>query len=588
MGLLVSLLILIGAGKTHAQVSVNLIPSLPSGQPVGTEMVLWATAESPDGAQPVFQFSVRPAGEDWRIVSDFNIWPVWEWAALEEGYYDLRVIGLVPESGESGEKVIPFQIFSRARRYPVVTAASHPLVALYSAPACLGGTMWVRYRPLEGTFWQTTAAKPCNLKSLNFYVAGMRPNTTYILQQERWVAGGVDRGPMLFFRTGFPDAAVRSFRVTTPLNPDISWPQEVLLLTPISTLFDSPRDIPTAADIGGRLIWYYNERDAILRRPVEGGTMLLTTRQIYKDRILREIDLAGNTVRETNAGQVSSQLIAMGQDPINSFHHEALRLPNGHTVVIGSVERILTDVQGAGPVDVLGDMIIDLDENFQVTWAWNAFDFLDPYRTAIMGEICRSEGLGCPPVFLAETANDWLHSNSLYYDPRDGSLLLSIRHQDWVIKIDFQDGNGSGEVLWKLGADGDFDLIADDPWPWFSHQHDARMYGDLLTLYDNGNTRVLGPGGIGGNSRGQVWLLDEETMTAALVHNFDLGHYATALGSAQQLDNGNYHFNSGVLLERFPMFSQSLEVTPTGEEIFVFELDGAVYRSFRMESLYRP
>lgn len=66
-----------------------------------------------------------------------------------------------------------------------------------------------------------------------------------------------------------------------------------------------------------------------------------------------------------------------------------------------------------------------------------------------------------------------------------------------------------------------------------------------------------------------------------------MGYYASALGGAQRLGNGNFHFNGGILLGRFPMFSQSLEVTPTGEKVFVFELDGTVYRSFRVESLYK-
>src|SRR5262249_5782997 len=51
--------------------------------------------------------------------------------------------------------------------------------------------------------------------------------------------------------------------------------------------------------------------------------------------------------------------------------------------------------------------------------------------------------------------NDWLHDNSVDLTP-DGNLLLSSRHRDWLIKIDYRNGEGSGKVIWRLGKDGDF------------------------------------------------------------------------------------------------------------------------------------
>ena len=83
-------------------------------------------------------------------------------------------------------------------------------------------------------------------------------------------------------------------------------------------------------------------------------------------QIVREFDLTGMTVLETNAARVNEQLAAMGMRSISAFHHEARRLPDGKILVLAAVEQILTDVQGPGPVDVLGDMIIVMDSNLQV------------------------------------------------------------------------------------------------------------------------------------------------------------------------------------------------------------------------------
>ena len=40
------------------------------------------------------------------------------------------------------------------------------------------------------------------------------------------------------------------------------------------------------------------------------------------------------------------------------------------------------------------------------------------------------------------------------------SELLSMRHQDWVVKIDYRNGGGNGDILWRMGVDGDFQIAS--------------------------------------------------------------------------------------------------------------------------------
>src|SRR5206468_12476360 len=116
--------------------------------------------------------------------------------------------------------------------------------------------------------------------------------------------------------------------------------------------------------------------------------------------------------------------------------------------------------------------------------------------------------------------------------------------QDWVLKIDYRNGEGDGHVLWRLGQGGDFTVNSTDANPWFSHQHNAHYIDDsTLVLFDNGNTRRASDPNA--HSRGQVWTLDEQTMTATLVVNADLGNYSNAFGAAARLSNGDYSFTSG-------------------------------------------
>ncbi len=41
----------------------------------------------------------------------------------------------------------------------------------------------------------------------------------------------------------------------------------------------------------------------------------------------------------------------------------------------------------------------------------------------------------------------------------DGNLIISIRHQNWLVKIDYNNGAGAGDILWHLGYQGDFASI---------------------------------------------------------------------------------------------------------------------------------
>ncbi len=257
---------------------------------------------------------------------------------------------------------------------------------------------------------------------------------------------------------------------------------------------------------------------------------------------------------------------------------------------LADVEQILTDVQGPGSIDVIGDMIIVFDSQLNVLWTWDTFDHLDVTRKAVLGETCVAEG-ACAPYRLAADANDWTHGNSISQTP-DGNLLYSSRHQDWLIKIHYDNGAGDGHVIWRLGKDGDFEIQSSDIYPWFSHQHDANFETEdqsELTVFDDGNTRVSTLGS--GNSRGQVLQLDERNRVASFALNADLGVYSVALGSAQKLHDDDYFFDAEMHVFSGPNNTGgafSIEVNPSGTIVSEIEANVLLYRSFRMTSLYTP
>ena len=337
---------------------------------------------------------------------------------------------------------------------------------------------------------------------------------------------------------------------------------------------------PVARKLDGTLVWYYDSavHGAVnnLLRPLGQGLMMVIPGATYPHG-LRAIDLAGNTIWETNAGAISVRLAAMGLPPIQNFHHDALTLPNGMILALTNSQRQIEGAtQDDPPRQVIGDVLVLLDRDFNVHWVWDAFEKLDRKKKAILGE-------------MQGAAEDWTHGNALQY-LADGNILYSIRHWDWVIKIDFQDGMGSGDIIWRMGQDGDFAIQSDNPWPWFSHQHDAHFDGFHLWVFDNGNTRSAVPGQLD-NSRGQVYRIDLDTHIATLELNADLGGFSPALGSAQRLGNGNYQFLSGDLFDpnTGTYSSQSAEVSledGNSNVRYIFQTAAAAYRTFRIISLY--
>ena len=102
--------------------------------------------------------------------------------------------------------------------------------------------------------------------------------------------------------------------------------------------------------------------------------------------------------------------LALDHEPIYGFYHEAEYLPSGATVVLGITERTI-DFNGT-PTNYVGTMVVVLDEGFQATWAWDAFDHLDVNRRPILGETADANDV---PVNVVPNhpAVDWLHNKSV-------------------------------------------------------------------------------------------------------------------------------------------------------------------------------
>lgn len=632
----------------------SLSPSIASPQPLGTRITWTAVAADSNPGPLTFQFNViYPSGASSMVV-DFNLGTfhsgLWTsqpftWATIaSEGIYRVQVVAKDFASGETQTGTMSYTLTSLANGQAKVTTIANPLVALYSAPPCpAGSTMQAVFRiaaggPLNGSDW-----KPCNgSTSMNFYIAGLQPSTAYIANYQVQTGTTIVPGSQVLGFTTGPLPANIQFPAFTQIfspGPKTDIAQAVILHSMVPGT-NEPFNFPVATDLSGNIIWYDKANGLVLTRPLANGMMLgIQNGPAWNSftNVLQqvvEIDLAGNIIHQSNTGVIQQQLLALGATDagscmavpnpppigaacLSNFSHEVTRLPNGYTAVLAAIEKIFPPgTQGSTsplPVDILGDLVVILDSNWQAVWYWDSFDpaeggngygNLPVSRTALRGETCVSLSNFCPPIFLlsdntAPAANEWLHGNCISYMASSGDLLVSMRDQDWVIKLDYKDGTGNGNILWRMGNGGDFTFenIDNDPWPWFSGQHDVLLQNNFtgpLTVFDDGNSRLAPPPlGLGTNcsndctSRGMSLTLDEQAMTVTPLLSQNLNVFSFALGSAQLLSNGSYYFLPGLVQNAYSYSTEVLPTSGTTEGKIIYELQGPVsYRGFRMGSMY--
>ena len=474
-----------------------------------------------------------------------------------------------------------------------VTATNNPQVALYTMTLPFPGSIVVNFGPDKtygrSTWSQSTAVAGGQISML---VAGMLPNTTYHMQAAVLLSDGVSATDVDHtFVTGAAPIAPNLSVTTTPGMTPQPGVEELTFLNGVS-----PGLVVT--DLQGNILWsYVLSGSDVSHDDIEGailmsnGNFLISVGQGSATppvsgsiSSIREIDLAGNIIREISTSDLSAKLQAAGYNlTLQQFHHDITPLPNGHWLVLSNIIRP-ADLPGyPGVTNVLGDVVIDVDENLQPVWVWNEFDHLDVNRH--------------PMQFP-----DWTHTNAVIYSPSDGNIIVSMRHQNWVVKVDYNNGTGTGNILWRLGEGGDFMLQGGvDPTDWQYAQHYPSLFSPnssgnfKLGVMDNGNDRIF-PTGVNCGAAAApaclystipVFQIDEGAKTATLIFHQILptSLFSNFGGNTELLANGNIEYDlAGVGAD-----SDIFEVTPTSTSQTVWHMHSTgsnAYRGYRIPSLY--
>jgi len=419
-----------------------------------------------------------------------------------------------------------------------VSTTANPQVALYSIAPQGSGNVSVQFG-LNTNYGLTTWTQPSpEGGAVNLFVAGMRANTLYHMRAVVQFSDGtqVMDTDHLFTTSAVVPSQAPPITVTT--TPGMTPQGGVELLDLVTGTARA-----TITDLSGNVLWTYTSGpNGSVPNPIKllpNGHFLINFSDSAADgsnSVLQEVDLAGNLIWQMTGAELNKALAAATCAGCNitvvGTHHDFVMLPNGHLVVIAATQQ---DISGT---TVTGDVLIDLDQNHNPVWLWNEFDHLDINRR--------------PYLFP-----DWTHTNAILYSADDGNLIISIRHQNWLVKVDYANGTGAGDIIWHLGYQGDFTLVGGtDPTDWFYAQHGpsfatTNTTGTFsLALFDNGDDRVFAPGVTCGTTGAPPCLystvpllqIDETAKTATFTSHLTAPTYSFFGGNVAVLANGNEEF----------------------------------------------
>ncbi|MEC7583864.1 MAG: aryl-sulfate sulfotransferase [Planctomycetota bacterium] len=380
-------------------------------------------------------------------------------------------------------------------------------------------------------------------------------------------------------------------------------------------------------DQEGEVVWYYdaNQRPytanqfASAYRTSNGHLLVINGRQSCY-----EMDMLGNLQGAWLANRLVTPPTPAGTVMVDTdtMHHEIRDLPPGSGadfVVISSEMRTLPNYPSSVitpwvtnlETEVIGDLLVEFNRDGTIVREISLFDLLDPYR------VTYDSLLGFwNPTYQASATADWSHGNAVYYDDRDDSYLVSLRHQDALIKID----RTTTELRWILGDPARWE------WPWSTkllrpignefewqyHQHGPEITPEgTILLFDNGNGRAIPPVEAlpldGAYSRAVEYRVDEAAMTVEQVWayggKFDPENhfYSAFLGDARLMpQTGNVLVTDGARttsaapVRRNGRIAEVTRTTPPRVLFEMFVLDDSptdphnwtVYRAVHLPSVY--
>ncbi len=347
--------------------------------------------------------------------------------------------------------------------------------------------------------------------------------------------------PLLF------DGQVRTFPEVQPVKVDKKFKDRLYLVNHLGadegTVGWDNYPVVFVADTTGEIRWYM-DWDAVYdqdtTKGIAMGFHLSDNGELYwgQDHYYARYDMLGRKVfkRDMPRG-------------FTGFSHAMLEMPNGHYLLRVAKEKYLRE--DGKRIDTVRDHVIEVDQSGNVVHVWDFNKIFDNMRDDLLtaldsGAVCLNvdeshagETLDIEPdapfgdLPGVAAGRNWAHINSIDYDPKDDTIIVSMRHQGtakvgrdgevkWILAANKGWGELSDKVLTPVDRKGkplDCDsngrcANTDFDFPWTQHTSWLTSRGTLVS-FDNGDGRHFEQPAMPTMkySRGVEYRIDEEKMT---------------------------------------------------------------------------
>ena len=155
------------------------------------------------------------------------------------------------------------------------------------------------------------------------------------------------------------------------------------------------------------------------------------------------------------------------------------------------------------------------------------------------------------------TEYDWFHNNSIWYDENTNQILLSGRHQDIVVSLDYTTKKINYIIGDPTNWSSEYQKYFLTPtnnleWQYASHAAKILPNGDI-SLFDNGVNRSKEEKNYlkaeNNYSRGVIYRVDKENMTITQIYQYGKergsNYYSPYISDMDYLNDGHYLIHSG-------------------------------------------
>jgi hypothetical protein len=272
-------------------------------------------------------------------------------------------------------------------------------------------------------------------------------------------------------------------------------------------------------------------------------------------------------------------------DNLKCQHHDVKMMPNGNVLVIAWELKTNTEAiaQGRNPAQVpatlWSEQVLEIQPvgatGGNIVWEWHAWDHL--IQNYDNSKPNYNMNIGGNPQLInlnynaSTTDVDWIHFNSIDYNPALDQILLSSHgfSEVWVLDHSTTTAQAASHTGGNSGKGGDLLYRWGNPLAYstgtvanrkFWGQHDARWietglpFANQIMVYNNGNGRtggsyttveVINPPVSGFNYTSTTLPYLPTTQSWMYNSGNTYSYYAQNISGAQQLSNGNVLMTNG-------------------------------------------